>query len=62
MDFVSDDPGHDSTMIMKWDVVTIDGGTRVRITADNVQDVVAVQDHAEGVSSSLVKLAEYRNK
>ena len=62
VDFVSDDPGYDSTMIMKWDVVAIDGGTRVRITADNVPDVVTLEDHAEGMSSSLAKLAEYLNK
>jgi uncharacterized protein YndB with AHSA1/START domain len=61
VDFVSDDPGYESTMIMKWDVVTIDGGTRVQITADNVPDVVSVQDHNEGMSSSLAKLAEYLN-
>ena len=62
VDFVSDDPGYDSTMIMKWDVTAIDGGTHVQITADNVPDVVAVKDHAEGMSSSLAKLAEYLNK
>jgi hypothetical protein len=62
VDFVSDDPGHDSTMIMKRDIATIDGGTRARITADNVPDVVAVVVHAEGMSSSLAKLAEYLNK
>jgi uncharacterized protein YndB with AHSA1/START domain len=62
VDFVSDDPGYDSTMIMKWDVAAIDGGTRVRITADNVPDVVTLEDHAEGMSSSLAKLAEYLNK
>ncbi len=61
-DFVSDDPGYDSTMIMKWEVAPIAGGTRVRITADNVPDAVAATDHAEGMSSSLVKLAEYLNK
>jgi uncharacterized protein YndB with AHSA1/START domain len=62
VNFVSDDPGYDNTMIMRWDVATIDGGTRVRITADNVPDVVAAEDHAEGMSSSLAKLANYLNK
>jgi uncharacterized protein YndB with AHSA1/START domain len=62
VDFVSDDPGYDSTMIMKWELTIIDGGTRVRITADNVPDVVAIADHAEGMSSSLAKLAEFLNR
>jgi hypothetical protein len=62
VDFVSDGPGYESTMIMKWDVAAIDGGTRVQITADNVPDTVSVKDHNEGMSSSLAKLAGYLNR
>ncbi len=62
VDFVSDDPGYDGMMIMTWDVAAIDGGTRVQITADKVPDMVAEEDHAAGMASSLAKLAEYLTK
>jgi hypothetical protein len=46
-------------MTMKWEAVAIDGGTRVEITADNVQNAAAEADHAAGLASSLAKLAKY---
>ena len=59
VDFVSDDPDYAGTMIMRWAVTAIDGGTLVEITADNVPEAVSVEDHAAGMKSSLEKLAEY---
>jgi uncharacterized protein YndB with AHSA1/START domain len=62
VDFASDDPGYDDTMIMRWEVSAIDEGTHVQITADNVPDVVSEEDHAAGIASSLAKLAAYVTK
>lgn len=59
VDFMSDDPAYASTMVMTWEVTAVEGGTRVDITANNVPDVVSVEDHAAGMSSSLAKLAEH---
>ncbi len=58
-DFVSDDPAYAGTMTMTWAVTAAAGGTRVDITADNVPDAVAAEDHAAGLNASLLKLAEY---
>jgi len=59
VDFVSDDPNFDGAMTMRWEVTETDGGTLVEITADNVPEAVSAQDHAEGMKSSLEKLADY---
>jgi len=59
VDFVSDDPGYDDTMYMRWELSDAVGGTLVEITADNVPDAVPVEDHAAGMNSSLQKLAGY---
>ncbi|HUZ20505.1 MAG TPA: SRPBCC family protein [Acidimicrobiales bacterium] len=59
VDFVSDDPAYVGTMTMTWEVTAVDGGTRVDITADDVPDVVSPEDHAAGLTSSLVNLADY---
>jgi uncharacterized protein YndB with AHSA1/START domain len=59
VDFVSDDPAYAGTMTMTWEVIAVDGGTRVDITADDVPDGISAEDHAAGMASSLVKLAEY---
>jgi hypothetical protein len=40
-------------------VTEVDAGTRVDITADNVPDGIAAKDHAAGLASSLMNLAEY---
>jgi uncharacterized protein YndB with AHSA1/START domain len=58
VDFVSDDPAFAGTMTMTWEVTAVDGGTRVDITADNVPDGISAEDHATGLASSLVNLAE----
>jgi uncharacterized protein YndB with AHSA1/START domain len=59
VDFVSDDPDYSGAMTMRWEVTDTDGGTLVKITADNVPDAVSAQDHAAGLKSSLEKLADY---
>jgi uncharacterized protein YndB with AHSA1/START domain len=62
VDFVSDDPAYAGTMTMTWEVSADDGGTRVDITADDVPDVVSQDDHAAGLTSSLMNLADYLEK
>lgn len=59
VNFVSDDPAYAGTMIMTWAVEEAPGGTRVRITADDVPDGISAEDHAVGLASSLTNLAEY---
>ena len=59
VDFVSDDPTFAGTMTMTWEVTAVDGGTRVDITADDVPDGITADDHAEGIASSLVNLADH---
>ena len=59
VDFVSDDPDYNEAMTMSWEVTDTDGGTLVKITADNVPDAISAQDHAAGLKSSLEKLADY---
>jgi uncharacterized protein YndB with AHSA1/START domain len=59
VDFVSDDPDYQGTMIMSWVVTAAVGGTLVEITAVDVPDAVSAEDHAAGMNSSLEKLAEY---
>ena len=59
VDFVSDDPAFAGTMTMTWTVRSVDGGTRVEITADDVPDGISADDHAAGLASSLENLAGY---
>lgn len=59
VDFVSDDPAYAGTMTMTWELTAVDGGTRVDIIADDVPDGVSPEDHAAGLTSSLLNLAEY---
>jgi uncharacterized protein YndB with AHSA1/START domain len=59
VDFVSDDPAYAGTMTMTWEVTEVDGGSRVDIVADNVPEGIAADDHAAGLASSLLNLAEY---
>jgi Activator of Hsp90 ATPase homolog 1-like protein len=59
VNFVSDDPDFAGTMTMTWQLIAVDGGTRVDITADDVPDGVLPQGHVAGMSSSLDKLARY---
>lgn len=57
--FVSDDPAYGGTMTMRWELTTVDEGTRVDVTADGVPDAVSADDHAAGMASSLANLAAY---
>ena len=57
--FVSDDPAYAGTMTMTWEVMRVEGGTRVDVTANNVPDAVSLEDHAAGLNSSLANLARY---
>lgn len=59
VDFVSDDDAFAGTMTMTWEVRAVDGGTRVRITADDVPDGISANEHAAGLNSSLENLANY---
>ena len=59
VDFASDDPAFAGTMTMTWEVSTVDGGTRIDITADDVPDGISAEDHAKGLASSLANLAEH---
>jgi uncharacterized protein YndB with AHSA1/START domain len=59
VDFASDDLAFAGTMTMTWEVSAVDGGTRVQITADDVPDGISAEDHAQGLASSLAKLAGY---
>ena len=52
VDFVSDEPGYADTMIMTWEVATVESGTRVEIRADNVPDGISAEDHAAWLASS----------
>jgi uncharacterized protein YndB with AHSA1/START domain len=46
VDFVSGEPGYAGTMIMTWEVATVESGTRVEIRAGNVPDGISAEDHA----------------
>jgi uncharacterized protein YndB with AHSA1/START domain len=59
VDFVSNDPSFVGTMTMTWEVTAVDEGTRVDITAEHVPDGISAADHAAGLTSSLMNLAEY---
>lgn len=59
VDFVSDDPAFAGTMTMTWAVRAVDGGTRAKVTADDVPDGISSGDHAAGLTSSLDNLASY---
>jgi uncharacterized protein YndB with AHSA1/START domain len=58
-DFVSDDPAYAGTMTMNWELIPVDGGTRVDIIANDVPDGVSPEDHTMGMTSSLANLADY---
>jgi uncharacterized protein YndB with AHSA1/START domain len=57
VDFESDDPVFAGTMTMTWDISSVDGGTLVEVTADDVPDGISADDHAAGMASSLANLA-----
>jgi uncharacterized protein YndB with AHSA1/START domain len=59
VDFLSDDPANAGTMTMTWELVAVDGGTRVSIRAENVPAGISAEDHAAGLASSLANLAAH---
>ena len=59
VDFESDDPAFAGTMTMTWQVVPVNGGTRVDVTAEDVPPGISAEDHAAGIASSLANLAAY---
>ena len=59
VNFVSDDPAFAGTMIMTWQLTSVDGATRVDFIADNVPEGISAEDHAVGLSASLEHLASY---
>jgi uncharacterized protein YndB with AHSA1/START domain len=59
VDFVSDDPAFHGTMLMTWEIIPVEGGSRVEIRADDVPDGISADDHAVGLASSLAKLAAH---
>jgi len=59
VDFVADDPAFAGTMTMTWNLDASNEGTRVEVTAEDVPDGIAAEDHAAGMTSSLDNLARY---
>lgn len=59
VDFVSDDPAFAGTMTMTWEVIPVDGGSRIDIRAEGVPAGISAEDHAVGLASSLANLAAY---
>ena len=59
VDFLSDDLAFTGTMTMTWELVPVEGGTRVVVTADDVPIGISAEDHAAGMQSSLAKLAAF---
>jgi uncharacterized protein YndB with AHSA1/START domain len=59
VEFVSDDPAFAGPMTMTWTLTPVDGGTEVRIVAEDVPDGIRAADHAAGLRSSLDNLAEF---
>jgi len=57
VDFVADDPAFAGTMRMTWEVFRHDGRTQVEIRAEDVPGGISAADHAEGMGSSLTRLA-----
>jgi len=59
VDFHSDDPAFSGPMTMTWTLRPADGGTEVRIVAENVPEGISGADHAEGLRSSLDNLDRF---
>lgn len=59
VDFVSDDPAFQGTMIMSTLLTSLGAETEVRFVAENVPPGITVEDHAEGMNSSLENLAAF---
>jgi len=59
VDLQSDDPAFSGPMTMTWTLRPADGGTEVRIVAENVPEGISGADHAEGLRSSLDNLDRF---
>lgn len=59
VDFVSDDPRFQGTMIMFTTLTPLGDETEVRFTAENAPEGISAEDHAEGMHSSLENLARF---
>jgi uncharacterized protein YndB with AHSA1/START domain len=59
VDFESDDPSFEGTMVMTWQLSPVTGGTLLEIIAADVPDGIAAADHAAGMTSSLANLAAH---
>ena len=57
--FESKDPSFADVMTMTWSLAPTEGGTEVRVVAENVPSGISKEDHDEGLRSSLDKLAKY---
>ena len=59
IEFESDDPALQGTMLMEWRLRSVEEGTIVEIVARNVPEGIRARDHAEGITSSLANLSAY---
>ena len=59
VEFETDDPALQGTMLMEWRLRSVDEGTIVEIVARNVPEGIRARDHAEGITSSLANLSAY---
>jgi len=59
VDFVSTDPDFAGTMTMTWELVSRDGSTLVIFRAEDVPPGIGAEDHAQGLTESLVGLARH---
>jgi uncharacterized protein YndB with AHSA1/START domain len=59
VDFDSADAAFRGTMTMTWTVTPVEDGAWVEVRAQDVPPGIAPEDHAAGLSSSLVNLAAY---
>ena len=59
IEFETDDPALQGTMLMEWRLRSVDEGTIVEIVARNVPEGIRARDHAEGITSSLANLSAH---
>jgi uncharacterized protein YndB with AHSA1/START domain len=59
VDFVSDEPDLAGTMTMTWSLIPQGGSTVVTFRADDVPSGIGAEDHAQGLTDSLVGLARF---
>lgn len=57
--FQSDDPVFSGAMRMTWSFEAVDGGTLVKIQAENVPRGISTEDHEVGMNSTLENLAQF---